>query len=121
MALLCNIHALSTLIGGLAELFESGFIDPMQSRLLRHALDEAVTEVMDVPTAVAMTDAFAFTGYDIGSSVLGREDGKVYEEMLKVAQKTGDGSEFREECLAIVGHYRKLEEGHDDKEVKAKL
>lgn len=120
MTLLSNIHALSTLVNGLAELLESGFISPMQSRLLRQALDEAVTEMMDVPTAVAMTDAFAFTGFDMENSVLGREDGNVYQEMWKVAQQTGDGSEFREECLAIVGHYKKLAKDNDT-EVKAKL
>lgn len=120
MTLLCSIHALSTIVGGLAELFESGFIDPMQSRLLRQALDEAVTEMMDVPTAVAMTDAFSFTGYDMGGSVLGRDDGKVYQEMWKAAQKTGDGSEFREECLAIIGHY-KGQPGDDENDIRAKL
>lgn len=120
MILLCNIHALSTIAGGLAEIFESGFIDPMQSRLLRQALDEAVTEVMDVPTAVAMADAFSFTGYDMGGSILGRDDGKVYQEMWKVAQQTGDGAEFREECLAIIGHC-KGQAGGNESDIQAKL
>lgn len=120
MILLCNINGLSTIISGLAELFESGFIDPMQSRLLRQALDEAVTEMMDVPTAVAMTDAFSFTEYDMGGSVLGRGDGKVYQEMWKVVQQTGDGSEFREECLAITRHH-KGQAGGDESNVRAKL
>lgn len=117
MKLLCNIHALSKLVSGLAELFESGFIDPMQSRLLRKALDEAVNEVMDIETAVALTDAFAFTEYEMGNSVLGRNDGKVYEEMWRVAQKTGGGAEFREGCLAIVRHYK----GGKRDEPRAKL
>lgn len=120
MTLLCNINALSTIIGGLAELFESGFINPIQSRLLRQTLDEAITQVMDVPTAVAMTDAFSFSEYDMGSSVLGRGDGKVYQEMWKVAQQTGDGSEFRERCLAIIGHY-KGQAGRNESGVRAKL
>lgn len=109
LRLLCDIFCLSTLVAGLPELFESGFVDATQARLLRRALDEAVLVKMDVGSAVALTDVFAFTKFEMAGSVLGREDGRVYEGMWRTVREgeSGKEREFMEECLEITGHYRR--------------
>ncbi|KAI5845679.1 acyl-CoA dehydrogenase/oxidase C-terminal [Morchella snyderi] len=121
ITLLAGINALSRLVAGLAELLESGFVDPTQSRMLRAALDDAVTARMDVGTAVAMTDAFAFTRFDISGSILGRDGGDVYEEMWKEAQGTGGDEEYRMGALEIVNHHRQQRKGDDYSKPAAKL
>lgn len=115
ITLLADINALSRLVSGLSELLESGFVDPAQSRLLRSALDDAVTARMDVGTAVASSDAFAFTRFDMDGSVLGRDGGDVYEEMWKEVQGTGSDEEYRMEALEIVNHHRQQREWDDSK------
>ncbi|KAG0137911.1 putative acyl-CoA oxidase [Tuber indicum] len=109
LCLLCDIFCLSTLVAGLPELFESGFINATQARLLRRALDEALLVRMDVGSAVSLTDAFAFTRFEMAGSILGREDGRMYEGMWKTVREgeSGREREFLEECLEITGHSRR--------------
>jgi acyl-CoA oxidase len=106
LELLCTIHTLHTLVDALPELFECGYINATQSRLLRKALDEAVCMRMTVEAAVKLIDAFAFTDYEMGGSALGREDGKVYEEMWRIVrERAGEEEKFRDGCLEIIRHY----------------
>jgi hypothetical protein len=75
LELLYSIFTLATLVRALPELFESGYVTPTQSRLLRRALDDALTAMLDVAVALKLTDAFAFTGFEMDGSVPDGDDG----------------------------------------------
>lgn len=109
LELLCTIYALSTLIRALPELFESGYVTATQSRLLRKALDEAVTRRLDVADALKLTDAFAFTGFEMSGSVLGGDEAgsDIYGRMWEAVREQRGEADLRDECLQIVKHYRK--------------
>ena len=58
---------------------------PSQLSVLRKSEDEAARRVL--PHSIALTDAFAFSEFELNSS-LGRADGRAYEDLYRRANET---------------------------------
>ena len=91
-----------------AELLTYEIINPLQARILADAYRSEVLE-MTPSEAVQITDAFDFSDYELGS-VLGRYDGRVYENLWDEVRKDPVNAEvgLRQEVLELMsGRWRK--------------
>ncbi|KAM6588314.1 hypothetical protein CsatA_010919 [Cannabis sativa] len=84
MQSLCYIYALSLIHKHLGDFVATGCITPKQASLANEQLRSLYTKVR--PNAVALVDAFNYTDHYL-SSVLGRYDGNVYQNLYDEAWK----------------------------------
>jgi acyl-CoA oxidase len=86
----------------ISELLVYEIISPTQSRWLVDAYRDEILQ-FSPREAVQITDAFGFTDYELGS-ILGRHDGKVYENLWEEVQKSPINSapELKEEVLKMI-------------------
>ena len=85
---------LTTLVAASADLVEFSVLKPGQLAELRKAEDDAAKRVL--PHSIALTDAFAFSDFELNSS-LGRADGRAYEDLFRRANETKDLNLGKEE------------------------
>lgn len=80
-------------------------MEAKQLASLRAAEDTAAKDIL--PHAIALTDAFGFSDFELNSS-LGRADGRAYEDLYKRANETRELNLGREEYRADIQAILKL-------------
>lgn len=98
-----RLFSLNTLLKALPELVEAG-VDVAGLRKSQEAAVDAVTKEM----AVGLTDGFGFWDWEL-QGVVGRKEGRVYEDMRKVLEEwdvsKGElAGELRQAALRITGY-----------------
>jgi acyl-CoA oxidase len=91
-----------------ADLLTYEIITPSHARMLADAYRVEIIE-MTSREAVQITDAFAFSDYELGS-VLGRYDGRVYETLWEEVRKDPINAEMelKKDVLEMMkGNWRK--------------
>lgn len=81
---LANVFTLDALKTSIPDLAEFGIITPSNIKALRRASSIAINVL--TPDLVALTDAFAFTDFEL-NSVLGQASGNVYESLWKTVNE----------------------------------
>jgi acyl-CoA oxidase len=101
-------NALHTLQKSVAELLTFEIITPQQARWLSQAYRHEILR-MTTAEAVQITDAFAFTDYELGS-LLGKYDGRVYEALWDEVRTNPINSapKLKEEVLKMIRSQSKL-------------
>ncbi|TGZ83309.1 acyl-CoA oxidase [Ascodesmis nigricans] len=98
-----ELYSLTTLVKAIPELVEAG----VDTAGLRQA-QEAAVGAISKEAAVGLTDAFGWLDWEL-PGVLGKKDGRIYEEMTRVVEewdinKGEYGPQLREAALALTGH-----------------
>lgn len=98
-----ELYSLTVLVKAIPELVEAG-VNTGGLRQAQEAAVDSITKEM----AVGLTDAFGWLDWEL-PGVLGKKEGRVYEEMRRVVEEWdinqgAYGTQLKEAALAITGH-----------------